>query len=449
MLALLAVLLIGIVLISGCIGEEKVKSGENQSAVESGEIHPTEESGKGTAVFAVKDAAANMGTISSVNVTIDKVEVHSETKGWINVSDTKRTYDLLELKAKGTTELISSANLDAGTYDQMRLYISKVVVVEDNIEKEVILPSNKLKIIADLEVKENETSVATFDFIADESLHITGEGKIIMAPVIKVETRTNTTVETKAENKVEIKGGKIKSNITVGMNEDGDIGEGVKIKQGAQLIIEDGKVKILNVSSEQALDIISDLNIVAGGEAEMKGNTWIVRGIDAETNETVEIKINAITGAVIGGKSRVNVTACEAECKTNCETKDLADCKAECKANGTIGCSAKADANCNTQCNTSLTASCEARCKNEAKVGCATKCATELLNKADCKANCEAEAMILCKTDCIVSGKASCKAECKSKADADCTTNLDVACNRQCQMSGGFRNCYSNCTYKC
>lgn len=449
----LGLVLITFVLISGCIEEEKVGSKENQSLNQSANVttvttskeKPVQESRKGIVVFAIKDVSANMSAISSVNVTIDKVEVHSnKTNGWIAVLNTTKTYNLLELKAKGTTNLISSANLDAGTYDQIRLYIARVVVIDNNVEKEAILPSNKLKIITELVVKENKTSTVIFDFIADKSLHVTGRGKIIMAPVIKVETRTNAAVEIKAK-KVKIKGGKIKTNIIVGMDENGNIGKGVRIKPNAQIIIKDDKIKILNVSSKQALNIVHSLSVIPGGKARLKGSIYIVRGIDAETNKTVEIKVNGITGAVIG-KYRINVTDCEEECKTNCETKYLADCKDRCKTNTFIKCKSKAYTNCSARCN-SFTASCEERCKNEVKTECSHKC-NDLLNRAECKAKCEAEAMISCKAKCETTNIAGCKAECKSKADAECAANLDL-CNKQCLMDVRFKECYSNCTKKC
>ena len=227
------------VFISGCVSD--TNNNQNQQTEASGtQTHA------GTAVFTITDAAMNMGSVSSVNVTIDKVEINSENKGWIVLSTEELTYDLLKLKAENANELLATANLSAGSYNQVRLRISKVVVVEDRAIKEAKLPSNVLKINAKLDIVENETSVVVFDFIADESLHTTGDGKIIMAPVINVETKTNATVQISAQNRVEIQGGKVNGNVKVGMNENRDVGVGIKLKGNTDLsILGNGKVNIV------------------------------------------------------------------------------------------------------------------------------------------------------------------------------------------------------------
>ncbi|MBI2542239.1 DUF4382 domain-containing protein [Candidatus Woesearchaeota archaeon] len=199
---------------------------------------------KGNAIFTITDAAANMGSVTSLKITVDKVMVHSDAKGWVNVSATPQTFDLLELKARGTQALITSANLEPGVYNQIRLDVSQVMVADANGEQEAKLPSNELKIFGTLVVGANSTSTATFDFIADESLHITGNGKYIMAPVIKLETKENADVEIKADNTVDIKGGIVKTSVNVGMDENGNVGIGRKISKDAEVSIDGGKIKV-------------------------------------------------------------------------------------------------------------------------------------------------------------------------------------------------------------
>ena len=202
-------------------------------------------SGKGRAVFAITDAAADMGSVSSVKVTVDSVKVHSAAEGWVTVSSSPKTYDLLKLKAEGSQELLADAELKEGTYDQIRLDISNVVVTDANGEHDAKLPSGELKIQGNLVVDANSTATATFDFIADESLHMTGNGKYIMAPVVHVETREGADVEIKSDSKVEIKSGKIKTNVKVGMDVDGNVGVGLKIPAGLNLTIgTEGVIKV-------------------------------------------------------------------------------------------------------------------------------------------------------------------------------------------------------------
>lgn len=199
---------------------------------------------EGRAVFTITDAAANMSAVTSVMVTVEAVKVHSSTEGWVEVSSEPQTFDLLKLKAEGSQELLADVQLKEGTYQQLRLDISKVMVTDASGEHEAKLPSGELKIVGDLEVKANSTSTATFDFIADESLHMTGNGEYILAPVVQLETREDAEVEVKADHKVEIKDGKVKTKVKVGMDADGNVGVGVGIPAKAKLSIGQGKVKV-------------------------------------------------------------------------------------------------------------------------------------------------------------------------------------------------------------
>ena len=190
---------------------------------------------KGRAVFAITDAAADMGSVSEIRLTVKEVQAHSNTESWTTVSSQSKTYDLLKLKADGHLELISDTDLSIGAYNQIRFVVDKVIVVDSEGEHEAKLPSNELKINLDFEVKENSTSTIVLDFIADESLHTTGNDKYILAPVIQVETRENAEVDVKSNNKVEISSGNIKTKVKVGMDIDGNVGLGLKISKDTKL----------------------------------------------------------------------------------------------------------------------------------------------------------------------------------------------------------------------
>lgn len=198
----------------------------------------------GRVVFAMTDAAADMGAVSSVKVTVDSVRVHNEAQGWVTVTSTPQTYDLLALKASGDTVLLADLQLSEGSYQQIRLDISKVVVTDADGDHEAKLPSGELKIVGGLEVEANTTSAVTFDFIADESLHVTGNGQYILAPVVRLETRTDADVEVRADKRVEVSGGNVKTDIKVGMDLEGNVGLGLKIAKDAPLSVEGGKVKL-------------------------------------------------------------------------------------------------------------------------------------------------------------------------------------------------------------
>ncbi len=194
-----------------------------------------EPSGEGRAVFTVTDAAADMGAVSQVNLTVDRVRVHSNASGWTTVSNEPQTYDLLALKASGTQKLLADVNLSAGNYTKMWLDVSNVVVVDDDGEHDATLPSGTLRMQGAFTVEPGATATATFDFVADRSLHTTGEGEYILAPVVRVETRSNAEVNVDAESNVNIQGGDVVTDVTVGMDENGNVGVNLRIPANAQL----------------------------------------------------------------------------------------------------------------------------------------------------------------------------------------------------------------------
>ena len=86
--------------------------------------------GMGRVVFAAKDAAADLNSVSSIEMTVDNIEAYSQAKGWTQVSTTAKTFDLVKLKNEGSAQLLADARLEAGNYDKVRMRISNVMVAD-------------------------------------------------------------------------------------------------------------------------------------------------------------------------------------------------------------------------------------------------------------------------------------------------------------------------------
>ena len=229
-LAFIFIAIISIVLI-GCIGQS----------------YGPPQGGNGMVLFTITDKAANMSSVTSINITIDSIQVHSAMKGWVTVSSTPKTYDLLQLKANGIQSLLADVQLENGSYEQVRLEISKIIVTDASGEHEAKLPSGDLKIVGGFEVKANATSVVIFDFVADESLHITGNGEYILAPVVHLQTKENAEVEVNERGEVGIRRGDLKTDVEVGMDENGTVSVGVKIPGDVNISIDgSGHVVIMH-----------------------------------------------------------------------------------------------------------------------------------------------------------------------------------------------------------
>jgi hypothetical protein len=183
---------------------------------------------KGRVVMTVTDAAVNLGSVSSIKMTVDNIALHSDANGWIDVAAPKRTYDLVALKLSGNQALLADLSLLPARYDQMRLDISNVTVTDSNGTHNAKLPSGRLRLNGEIVVLENKIATVSFDFIADESLH-TANGKYIFAPVIQLESRTNGNAEITQDDKVYLSGGAVQTRSRVGMDTLGNLVIGGKL----------------------------------------------------------------------------------------------------------------------------------------------------------------------------------------------------------------------------
>lgn len=139
---------------------------------------------------------------------------------------------------------MADVNLTQGRYEQVRLNVSRVVIADANGTHEAKLPSGDLKVVGEFEVKPNSTATVSFDFLVNRSLHVTGNGTYIMAPVVHFETREDAEVEMHEDGEVEIRNGHIRANVTVGMDENGEVGEGHEISSDSDVEIENGHVRV-------------------------------------------------------------------------------------------------------------------------------------------------------------------------------------------------------------
>jgi len=201
---------------------------------------------EGRVVFSVTDVATDMSTISEINMKVSKVEMHSEASSWVTVSSTPKTYNLLSLNARSEFELLADVKAKAGTYNQVRLTVDSIsVTTKGGATKTAKLPSGELKINTNLMVVADQTSSVSFDFLASKSLHMTGSGEYVFAPVVKTESRSNADVTVGTNSVVTIGGGKVDDENTSGMDIDGSVKINFEIKANQKLNIEStDKIKL-------------------------------------------------------------------------------------------------------------------------------------------------------------------------------------------------------------
>jgi len=210
------------------------------------EGNPSGLSGQGSVVFGITDAAADMKNISDIRMTVSKIDLHSTADSWVTVSSETETYDLLALNASGDVVLAGWTNVAAGTYDEARLAVDKVIVVmKDGSTKTAKLPSGELKFMQDVTIAANATSSVTLDFLGDKSLHLTGNGVYVFTPVVEAETRENAEVAVDGQDRLTINKGTVRGKSSFGMDLNGEVKKNFQVKADAKIEIDaKGEIKL-------------------------------------------------------------------------------------------------------------------------------------------------------------------------------------------------------------
>lgn len=262
---------------------------------------------QGHVVFGVTDAATSVNNVTSVVVTINKIEVQSSDSSWVTVSSTPQQFDLMSLKASGVTALLASTDIMAGTYNQIQLTVSKVAVTTSaGVTSDAKLPSGVLRFAGVIVVAADKTSTAVLDFSLDHSLHVTGNGTFIFTPVIQVETKHDSEVTTapvtlpvqanshaKAEavTKVEVHDGEQDTTESFGMDTTGEMKANFEIDDNAKLNVVNGEVEEEGSASASA---------TVKAELEALNNSGISgTAVLTEVDGRVQVVIHT-TGSLLG-----------------------------------------------------------------------------------------------------------------------------------------------------
>jgi hypothetical protein len=148
---------------------------------------PNDTSGNGRIKLYMVDAP---GSMDSVIIDIQRVEVHSEADGWLVVNDVPAYYDLL-LLTNGTSVVLGDEFLAPGLYTQIRLILGPDNYVYDNgVKYELVVPSGMqtgLKLVHQFEIEPNNLYELYLDFNVDKSIHVTGSGKYMLKPTVRLQ----------------------------------------------------------------------------------------------------------------------------------------------------------------------------------------------------------------------------------------------------------------------
>jgi hypothetical protein len=139
----------------------------------------------------------------AVLVTFTDLSVHRSGEGGFTslpLDGGQRTCDLKRLQ--GAQDLLSLGTLTAGHYTQVRLDVSRAVIYFDNVSTgdacaptiaapagrnaRVEIPSGTIRLNREFDVPADGLTTMLLDLDGDRSIHVTGNGRYMMTPVIAI-----------------------------------------------------------------------------------------------------------------------------------------------------------------------------------------------------------------------------------------------------------------------
>lgn len=108
--------------------------------------------------------------------------------GWHTIFEEERTFEILSLKDDPVE--LGEVELDAGKITQIRLWVSDQAastITIDGTSYDLEVPSGKIKVVGhQFEIAADEEETIALDFDADASVTMTGNGRYILRPTVKV-----------------------------------------------------------------------------------------------------------------------------------------------------------------------------------------------------------------------------------------------------------------------
>jgi len=140
----------------------------------------------------------------AVLVTFSTVRAHRSDSDWTVVpfinAATSRTCDLKKLET--SEDILGSAALPAGHYTQVRLVVQSATLFFDNASTgsacassiappagasaPLDIPSGEVKLTRGFDVSASSVMTMLLDFDGNGSIHLTGNGRYMMSPVITI-----------------------------------------------------------------------------------------------------------------------------------------------------------------------------------------------------------------------------------------------------------------------
>ncbi len=194
----------------------------------------------GITVMAIEDAP-QFYNITALNITVTQAILHS-TSGKNYVINVSKEIDLVKLS--NTSEIFGAAKLPYGNYTGISLIVPNATAVVSGNVVGVFVPSSKIEIPGKFTVSQNMTNWLLMDFNLEQSLHFTGNGQIIMLPVIYYSSGRNANIVIGGNSSPIFRNmGHVEWNRSMfGMDQDGNIENNFSMPLNQSMGIKSGRI---------------------------------------------------------------------------------------------------------------------------------------------------------------------------------------------------------------
>ena len=252
----------------------------------------------GVTLMSLSDSPT-VSTIGAVNVTVTDARIHSTTTGkWYTVFNGSKTFDLVKLR--NTSAVLSGANLSTGSYDEIVLEVGNATAIVNNAIRPVFLPSGNLKIFGTFNVSKNSTNWVNLDFNLSKSVRVTGNGKVILLPVINLLASQGANISLSSNGIVNVNSSsheRVEANDHASMNVNGTMQQNTT--EAAPLS------QPVEVNSEGKVIVVSNPHLGATVVVSTEHNIIILTNATNATSVLPNLTAN-MTVQVVGPNSRSN-----------------------------------------------------------------------------------------------------------------------------------------------
>ena len=194
---------------------------------------------QGSTVFTLSDSP-QFYNISAIFVTVTNVSVRADSGKWYRLPLQEHTFNLVQLK--NISEIMSGVNLSAGSYDAISFSASNVTAIVNGTSRPVFLPNGKLTVLGGFNISPSSTNWVNIDLNLEKSIHITGNGTLVIFPVLVVSRQTSNDIDLNSSSIIVARGpSQSHEVIHCGMDENGSLDSNFSMPQNMNIGFRGGR----------------------------------------------------------------------------------------------------------------------------------------------------------------------------------------------------------------